>query len=61
MNDFKKFNNFRHQHGSDNFPTIELAKEFAELKRNWWGSNLIILPTKENSDGTFSPQFNVWD
>jgi len=42
------------------FKTIEDANEYAKLKCEWWGSNLIYLGSK-NIDGYFYPGFNVWD
>jgi hypothetical protein len=45
----------------DHFPTPEAAMEYAIKHKEWWGDNLVILPVKEEDDGTFSPQFNVWN
>lgn len=57
-----KFNSFRNYHGNgeNGFETIELAGEYAKLKREWWGSNLVILETIEK-EGRFYPQLNVFD
>lgn len=56
------FNAFRNTHGNgeNGFETLELAGQFATLKRDWWGSNLVILETEEK-DARFYPTFNVFD
>lgn len=56
------FNAFRNTHGNgeNGFSTLELAGQFAKLKSEWWGSNLVILETEEK-DGRFYPAFNVFD
>jgi len=60
--DLNAFNAFRNTHGNgeNGFPTLELAGQYATLKRTWWGSNLVILETEER-DGRFYPAFNVFD
>lgn len=36
------------------------ANEYARLKCQWWGSNLVYLGAAEK-DGLWFPGFNVWD
>ena len=36
------------------------ANEYAKLKIEWWGSNLIYVGCDE-LEGYFYPKFNVWD
>jgi len=57
---FDKFSAFRKEHGEENFSTIELCDEYCRLKKNWWGSNLVVLPNEKN-DGLWSPRFNVFN
>lgn len=59
LNNFNVFRNL-HGNGENGFNTIELAGEFAKLKRDWWGNNLVILETEEKN-GRFYPKFNVFD
>lgn len=56
----EKFASFMGKYGNDNFPSIELCNEFCRLKRDWWGSNLVVLPSEE-INGLWSPRFNVWN
>ncbi len=56
------FNDFRNKHEDENggLETKELAAEFAKLKLDWWGSNLVFLGIEEKA-GKFYPSFNVFD
>jgi hypothetical protein len=60
--DLNNFNSFRNKHGNgdDGFETLEIASEFANLKRKWWGSNLVFLGIEEKNN-RFYPTFNVFD
>jgi|LauGreDrversion4_2_1035121.scaffolds.fasta_scaffold2604658_1 hypothetical protein len=42
------------------FKSEEEANEYAKLKIEWWGSNLVYLGC-DIIEGFFSPKFNVWD
>lgn len=42
------------------FKTQADANEYARLKCEWWGSNLVYLGAQEK-DGFWYPGFNVWD
>lgn len=55
-----KFNAFKNEYGNEGFKTLELANTYSKLKCDWWGSNLVVLPTEEK-DGLFYPKFNVFD
>ena len=56
-------NKFQNEYGdnSDGFPTKELASEYARLKRQWWGSNLVFLGVEAQVDGKYKAFFNVFD
>ncbi len=58
---FQRYNTFRQKYGTENFTTIELAQQYAKLKMDWWGGNLVFLGIDTEADGTFSPKFNVFD
>lgn len=61
--ELNKFNNFRNIYGNTDIigvETFDLALEFATLKVEWWGSNLVFLGVEEKS-GKFYPCFNVFD
>lgn len=60
--DLNKFNAFKNENGDENdgFATLELANTYANLKRTWWGSNLVVLPIEERN-GLFYPCFNSFD
>ena len=55
------YNSFRNKYGNEKFPTVDLAQQYANLKMDWWGSNLVFLGIDEEPDGTFSPKFNLFD
>jgi hypothetical protein len=59
---FEAFSKFREANGrgDDGFKTPELATEYARLKTDWWGSNLVYLGNEE-VDGLFYPKFNSFD
>jgi hypothetical protein len=42
------------------FKTQADANEYAKLKCEWWGSNLVYLGAAEKN-GLWHPGFNVWD
>ena len=59
---FQAYSNFIEVNGrgDEGFSTSELSAEYARLKMDWWGSNLVYIGT-EQEDGRFYPKFNVFD
>lgn len=64
---YNQVDNFKKQFGvycenqmDFGFPTKELANEYARLKCDWWGSNLVYLGIQEINNLYF-PGFNVWN
>jgi hypothetical protein len=42
------------------FETVDLANQFAAIKRAAWGDNLVYLGADEEN-GVFYPEFNLFD
>ncbi len=59
--ELKAYREFIEKHGNgDCYDTLQLAREYVDLKMAWWGSNLVCLGIDEKN-GKFYPQFNVFD
>jgi hypothetical protein len=59
--ELKAYREFNEKYGNvDCYDTLEIAREYVDLKTKWWGSNLVVLGIEEKG-GKFYPMFNVFD
>jgi hypothetical protein len=60
---WRVISDFEDKYKNDNktFDSRDHASQYTDMMMEWWGSNLVSLGIKDNEDGTFTPQFNVWD
>jgi hypothetical protein len=62
MDALAKFREFIQKHGDcqNGYETSDLASEYANLKKAWWGNNLVFLGIEEK-ENRYYPTFNVFD
>jgi len=58
--EFEKENGVISSNGEIGYKSKSDANEYARLKCQWWGSNLVYLGAAEKN-GLWFPGFNVWD
>lgn len=59
LNEMKELES-KNSDGNGGFSNSESAREYAKMKLEWWGSNLVFLGVEERN-GMFYPGFNVFD